>query len=258
MARIKDLTTDGSISGSEKLVATDSDLSTKNITVDALKQYITVQSPIPYSIPSTLGTAGQVLVAPSSGTTLEWDDQTGGGTGTVTSITASSPLTGGTITTTGTIGLTVGNLTETSSSILTITGGTGAVVGSGTTIAVSQATTSTSGYLSSTDWNTFNDKQNVRAIAPDSGTAREVTSGDANRIVYATNTNFDYAITASNDNLIDVNAEFNVAAIGAGTIRVTFESGITVNGVSGASSIALTQYKPTRLIKVATQTYVLG
>jgi uncharacterized protein (DUF697 family) len=50
--------------------------------------------------------------------------------GTVTSITFSGPLTGGTITGSGTVGIT-------------------------------QATTSTSGYLSSTDWNTFNNKQNA-------------------------------------------------------------------------------------------------
>jgi hypothetical protein len=49
------------------------------------------------------------------------------GSGSVTSITASSPLTGGTITTSGTIG-------------------------------ISQATSSTSGYLSSGDWTTFNSK----------------------------------------------------------------------------------------------------
>jgi hypothetical protein len=51
-----------------------------------------------------------------------------------------------------------GNLTETSSDVLNIVGGTGAVIGSGLTIEVVQATTSTSGYLSSTDWNTFNNK----------------------------------------------------------------------------------------------------
>lgn len=59
------------------------------------------------------------------GTTLS---ATGGGTGTVTSIATTAPITGGTITTTGTIGIT-------------------------------QSTTSTDGYLSSTDWNTFNTKQ---------------------------------------------------------------------------------------------------
>ena len=51
----------------------------------------------------------------------------GGGSGTVTSVATSAPITGGTITTTGTIGIT-------------------------------KADTSTNGYLSSTDWNTFNGK----------------------------------------------------------------------------------------------------
>jgi hypothetical protein len=55
--------------------------------------------------------------------------------------------------------LSFGNLTETSSSVLTIAGGTGAVIGSGTTIAVKQSSAIQSGYLSSTDWNTFNNKQ---------------------------------------------------------------------------------------------------
>ena len=54
--------------------------------------------------------------------------------------------------------VTKGNLTETTSTILTITGGTGAVIGSGLTIQVALANTSTNGYLSSTDWNTFNGK----------------------------------------------------------------------------------------------------
>ena len=53
-----------------------------------------------------------------------------------------------------------GNLTESTSSVLTITGGTGAVVGTGSSIEVKQASTTQSGYLSSTDWNTFNNKQN--------------------------------------------------------------------------------------------------
>jgi hypothetical protein len=50
-----------------------------------------------------------------------------GGTGTVTSIATTAPITGGTITTTGTIGIT-------------------------------QSGAATDGYLSSTDWNTFNNK----------------------------------------------------------------------------------------------------
>lgn len=72
----------------------------------------------------------------------------GGGSGTVTSITASSPLTGGTITTSGSIGIT-------------------------------QATTSTSGYLSSTDWNTFNGKGigTVTSVAASNGFGLNAITG---------------------------------------------------------------------------------
>jgi len=55
---------------------------------------------------------------------------TGSGNGTVTSVTATAPLTGGTITNSGSIG-------------------------------ISQATSSTDGYLSSGDWTTFNGKENA-------------------------------------------------------------------------------------------------
>jgi len=57
--------------------------------------------------------------------------------------------------------ISTGNLTETTSSVLTIVGGTGAVIGSGLTIEVDQADTDNDGYLSSTDWDTFNGKANA-------------------------------------------------------------------------------------------------
>ena len=57
--------------------------------------------------------------------------------------------------------LTLGNFTEATSSVLTITGGTGSVIGSGTSIQVKQASSTVSGFLSSTDWTTFNSKQNA-------------------------------------------------------------------------------------------------
>ena len=74
------------------------------------------------------GTTGQILAKASNDDfDTEWITGGGGGSGTVTSIATTAPITGGTITTSGTIG-------------------------------ISQATTSTDGYLSSTDWNTFNNK----------------------------------------------------------------------------------------------------
>jgi len=54
--------------------------------------------------------------------------------------------------------LTKGNLTEATSSVLTITGGSSAVIGAGASIQVKQASAGQSGYLSSTDWSTFNNK----------------------------------------------------------------------------------------------------
>ena len=66
--------------------------------------------------------------------------------------------------------VTKGNLTETTSSVLTVTGGTGAIIGSGVTIEVEQADTSNSGYLSSTDWNIFNDKVDESTTVSDTDT----------------------------------------------------------------------------------------
>lgn len=50
-----------------------------------------------------------------------------------------------------------GSLTETNSTVLSITNGTDSML-SNVDIEVQQANTTTSGYLSSTDWNTFNNK----------------------------------------------------------------------------------------------------
>jgi hypothetical protein len=55
--------------------------------------------------------------------------------------------------------LTKGNLTETVSGVLTITGGTSAVIGTGTSIEVKQASSTQDGFLDSGDWSTFNNKQ---------------------------------------------------------------------------------------------------
>jgi hypothetical protein len=55
--------------------------------------------------------------------------------------------------------ITKGDLTEYSSSVFTISNGTGAVTGTGTTIGMKQASGTQSGYLSASDWNVFNNKQ---------------------------------------------------------------------------------------------------
>jgi len=96
-----------------------------------------------YPLKTTVKNSDQfvISVAPTSGVgaletnsitfeTLKDSILTGQTSGTVTSVTATSPLTGGTITDTGSIGIT-------------------------------QASSSADGYLSSTDWTTFNNKQST-------------------------------------------------------------------------------------------------
>jgi hypothetical protein len=91
--------------------------------------------------------------------------------------------------TTGVISLTNGNLTEATSSVLTITGGTGAVLGSGTSIQVKQASSSVSGFLSSTDWSTFNGK--ASALSGTTNYVAKFTSstGIGNSLIFDNATN---------------------------------------------------------------------
>lgn len=55
--------------------------------------------------------------------------------------------------------LTFGNLTDAGTDGITVTSGTGAVIGSGTSIAQHVSDSTHNGYLSSADWSTFNGKQ---------------------------------------------------------------------------------------------------
>lgn len=55
--------------------------------------------------------------------------------------------------------LTIGNFTDAGTDGIVVTGGTGSVIGSGTSIAQHVADSTNNGYLSSVDWSTFNGKQ---------------------------------------------------------------------------------------------------
>ena len=103
--------------------------------------------------------------------------------------------------TTGVISLTSGNLTEATSSVLTITGGTGAVLGSGTSIQVKQASTTVSGFLSSTDWNTFNGK--ASALSGTTNYVAKFTSstGIGNSLIFDNGTNVGINTASPNYNL---------------------------------------------------------
>lgn len=74
--------------------------------------------------------------------------------------------------------LTIGNISSPTSGV-SITGGTGAIIGSGVTVAIQTASGSQPGLLSAVDWNTFNGKQNALTLgdltSPTSGVS--VTGG---------------------------------------------------------------------------------
>lgn len=95
--------------------------------------------------------------------------------------------------------LTFGNLTEATSSVLTISGGTGSVIGSGTSIQVKQSSAVQSGYLSSTDWSTFNGKMtNPMTTAGDiivggaSGTPARLALGTVDKVLVSDGTTVSY------------------------------------------------------------------
>jgi hypothetical protein len=137
------------------------------------------------------GTAGQVLTSAGTGVTPTWTTPT---TGTVTSVAATagtgisvsgSPITSsGTLTITNTApdqtvaissgtgisvsgtypNFTVTNTAPSSGGTVTSVSGTAPVVSSGgatPAISMAAANTTTNGYLTSTDWNTFNGKSNT-------------------------------------------------------------------------------------------------
>jgi hypothetical protein len=72
----------------------------------------------------------------------------------------------------------LGTVTETTSAVLTLSGWADATIGS-PTITVSQATTSTSGYLSATDWNTFNSGGGVSGAVTSVGPVGASPNADA-------------------------------------------------------------------------------
>ena len=132
--------------------------------------------------------------------------------GTVTSITASAPLTGGTITTSGSVG-------------------------------INQATTSTDGYLSSTDWNTFNNKTSNTGTVTSVATGTGLTGGTitSTGTISLANT----TVTAGSYTLADitVDAQGRITAASNGSAPPAPVD--SVNGQTGVVSLASTDLTDT-------------
>ena len=78
--------------------------------------------------------------------------------------------------------VTTGNLTSGTTG-LTVTGGTNAVVGTGTSLSIQNATTSQPGLLTAADWNTFSCKQSTLTLGNLTGSAPISVTGGTGAIV---------------------------------------------------------------------------
>jgi trimeric autotransporter adhesin len=189
--------------------------------------------------------------------------------GTVTNVSTGTGLTGGPITTTGTVSLanttvtagtytyvtlTVdaqGRLTAASSNTAPVTAVTATAPiqstgGATPNISITQAGASANGYLSSTDWNTFNNKQ-------PSGTYVTLVSGTAGQIVSSGGTT---PVISLNATAVSAGSYGSAANVGAFTVdtygRLTSASNVAiaipVSQVSGAVPNTVTITTGTGLI----------
>ena len=216
------------------------------------------------------GTAGQVLTSAGSGNTPTWTTPT---TGTVTSVAATggtgisvsgSPITGsGTLTITNTapdqvVAISAGtgisvtgtypSFTVTNSGVTSVSGTSPIVSSGGTTPAISipAATSSVNGYLTSTDWTTFNNK-----AAPFTYTTNYIPYGQGTTTPNQS-ANFTYdgttlkaqAVNATNGIVVNkqtVSANYTIASGDSGMSAgpVTVSSGVTVTVSSGSRWVVL-------------------
>lgn len=130
----------------------------------------------------------------------------------------------------------IGNLTDAGTDGIIVTGGVGAVLGTGTSLAQHVADTTHNGYLSSTDWTTFNSKQaagnyitaltgDITATGPGSVAATLATvNGNVGSFTYSS---------------ITVNAKGLITAASSGTAPVTSVSGTTnqINSTGGTTPV---------------------
>lgn len=195
------------------------------------------------------------LITPNLGTptTLVGTNITGTGSGfTAGNINAT---TNSTITTLSALSLPAaqltgkGNLTDAGTDGITITGGSGAVLGTGASIAQQVSNTTQNGYLSSTDWNTFNGKVDGKANLTTVGaipyvSASGVLNQDAANLFWdATNHRLGIG-TNSPFNMLDV---LGPARIGSGPASVTTLNGAITAGspaTGGALTVASTTTYP--------------
>lgn len=131
--------------------------------------------------------------------------------------------------------LTIGNITDVGTDGITVTGGTGAIIGSGVSLSQHIADTTHNGYLSSTDWNTFNGKQAAGSyITALTGDVTASGPGSAAATLATVNSNVGSFTYAS----LTVNAKGLITAASNGTAPVTTLSAVGASPNANAATIS--------------------
>ncbi len=153
----------------------------------------------------------------------------------------------GGVTIDNTASITTGDLTDVGTDGIVITGGTGAVVGSGTSIAQHVADSTHNGYLSSTDWSTFNSKQSSLSFGnlTDAGTdGITITGGTGSVIGSGTSISQHVADSTHNGYLSSTDwSTFNSKGAGSVTsVDMSVPTGLSISGnpITSSGTLALT------------------
>jgi len=277
MARIKDISIDGTLTGDEKLVSTDADLSTKNIKVDTLKQYILTGQGTALTFPSTTGSAGQILISQGS-SVLDWGDgftalTTTGTSGVATLVagTLNIPDYGSAVTTLNSGQIFVGNASNVSTGVamsgdVTIDNAGVTTVGTINSVAVATVTNGAAagavalplagGEMSGT----IAGNQNIIAKKPtvvDTNTAITLQDSVHEGVFLFSNSASPVTVTidpASSEPFAD-GTEIKIMRGGSGALSVAPGSGVSLNGGSGSISIG-SQYGTLTLKAISTDVWV--
>lgn len=136
--------------------------------------------------------------------------------------------------------LTKGNLTDVGTDGITITGGTGSVIGTGTTISQHVADSTHNGYLSSTDWSTFNNKQSTLGFGnlTDVGTDGIIVTGGTGAVIGSGTSIAQHVADSTHNGYLSSTdwSTFNSKepALTKGNLTDVGTDGITVTGGTGA------------------------